>query len=46
MASDMDADIIEVQELFDLIAAISQNPNGRDVVWNFYRHNYERLIDR
>ncbi|CAM4813065.1 unnamed protein product [Rotaria magnacalcarata] len=45
-ASDFDADTIEGQEYFDIIIAISQNPNGRDLAWNFYRHNYMMLLDR
>ncbi|CAF4414400.1 unnamed protein product, partial [Rotaria magnacalcarata] len=40
------ADTIEGQEYFDIIIAISQNPNGRDLAWNFYRHNYMMLLDR
>jgi len=36
--------LIETQEFFDLVISISQNPNGRDVVWNFYRQNYEDLL--
>jgi hypothetical protein len=38
------AELIETQEFFDLIISISQNPNGRDVVWNFYRQNYDSLL--
>lgn len=45
-AADTDADLIETQEFFDLMSSVSQNPIGRDIVWNFYRHNYEVLLDR
>jgi hypothetical protein len=45
-AFDLNARLIETQEFFDLIISISQNPNGRDVVWNFYRQNYEDLLAR
>lgn len=37
---------IEVQEFFDIIVATSQNPVGRDIVWNFYRHFYPSLLTR
>ncbi|UJR37821.1 hypothetical protein I4U23_030511 [Adineta vaga] len=43
-AFDLDANLIETQEFFDLIITISQNPNGRDIIWNFYRHNYRDLL--
>ncbi|CAF0931516.1 unnamed protein product [Rotaria sordida] len=45
-AADINSDLIETQEFFDLIISISQNPNGRDIVWNFYRHNYLNLLHR
>ena len=45
-ATDTDADLIETQEFFDLMTSVSQNPIGRDIVWNFYRHNYEDLLTR
>lgn len=45
-ASDFYTDLIEGQEYFDILVSMSQNPIGRDVVWNFYRHNYELLVDR
>ena len=43
-AMDTDANLIRAQEFVDLIASISENPIGRDVVWNFYRHSYDDLI--
>ncbi|CAF3111207.1 unnamed protein product [Rotaria sp. Silwood2] len=46
IAADINSDVIETQEFFDLVISISQNPNGRDVVWNFYRHNYLALLYR
>ena len=45
-AADTDANLIETQEFFDLMTSVSQNPIGRDIVWNFYRHNYEDLLTR
>ncbi|CAF0756114.1 unnamed protein product [Adineta steineri] len=45
-AFDAEADIIDTQEFFDLIISMSQNPIGRDIVWNFYRHNYRTLLQR
>ncbi|CAF1062451.1 unnamed protein product [Adineta ricciae] len=41
---DTKSNVIETQEFFDLIITISQNPVGRDIVWNFYRHNYRDLL--
>ncbi|CAF1272210.1 unnamed protein product [Rotaria sp. Silwood1] len=46
IAADINSDLIETQEFFDLLISTSQNPNGRDVVWNFYRHNYPALLYR
>ena len=46
IASNTDSKLIKTQEFFDLINSMSQNPNGRDVVWNFYRENYEILLAR
>jgi hypothetical protein len=45
-AWDPNAKLVHTQEFFDLITSISQNPNGRDVVWNFYRHNYASFLSR
>lgn len=46
MASNTDSKLIKSQEFFDVMTSMSQNPNGRDVVWNFYRQNYQSLLDR
>ena len=45
-AADNGANLIETQEFFDLMISVSQNPIGRDIAWNFYRHNYEELLAR
>jgi Na+/phosphate symporter len=46
LASNSVENLIEIQEFFDIIAAMSENPIGRDIVWNFYRHTYRDLLAR
>ena len=36
---------IKRQDFFSMIAYMSRSPVGRDVVWTFYKENYQRLVD-
>ncbi|CAF1112484.1 unnamed protein product [Adineta ricciae] len=36
---------IKRQDFFSMITYMSRNPVGRDVVWTFYKENYQRLVD-
>lgn len=38
--------IIRLQDFFTVLTAISRNPSGRNLAWNFYRENWKFLVDK
>lgn len=36
---------IKRQDYFAMIGYISHHPVGREIVWTFYKNNYQKLID-
>ena len=36
--------IIKRQDFFTVLNAVSRNPSGRDLAWNFYRENWNVLV--
>ncbi|CAF3616264.1 unnamed protein product [Adineta steineri] len=36
---------IKRQDFFAMIAYMSRNPTGRAVAWNFYKNNFQKLVD-
>ncbi|KAK3929260.1 Glutamyl aminopeptidase [Frankliniella fusca] len=41
-----DESVIRSQDYFTVLSYIAENPNGIDLVWNFYREQYEYLVNR
>ena len=37
---------IRFQDFFTVLNAISRNPSGRNLAWNFYRQNWKFLVDK
>ena len=38
-------DTIKRQDYFPMMGYMSRHPVGREVVWEFYKANYERLVE-
>ena len=36
---------IRKQDYFLMVEFMSAHPVGRDIVWEFYRNNYQRMVD-
>lgn len=41
-----DESIIRSQDYFTVLSYISMNPKGEQLVWDFYRNQYQYLVDR
>jgi hypothetical protein len=38
-------DTIKTQDYFAMMDYMSRNPLGRKTVWEFYKENYEKLVN-
>jgi hypothetical protein len=38
--------VIRFQDFFTVLNAISRNPSGRNLAWNFYRENWNFLVNK
>ena len=41
-----DNGVIRFQDFFTVLNAISRNPSGRNLAWNFYRENWNFLVNK